>query len=336
MEEVYAPLALAHPIFGSTFDAVAGFRGLPLSSQHRPELFARSTLATASSIETESAGRRQDEVPASYSNTRGMTEELPLNARLARFLEPDGTTRTEIYWSLDTSQLEPSRRLVKTLTENGFKESDAYLLATSVARQTPEYQNRAVETKHYLLQPTSEKSLRVQSYVVRGDTGLYNVAVQWTQHWSERMEDGTLGEGALLKMSIARFDTLQALHGGGELLEMSDLKPVDPDRDTPFPYRHLNRLAPPDLVFELYNLHFGSDDRTHYSIEYEVLRGDDKRASSTSARTSNSGSERNARERIALDLSDVTERGPIRITLRVTDDVTKEQIARSIGFVIDP
>ena len=335
MEEVYAHLALAHPIFGSTYDAIVGFRGLPPSSQHRPELFARSTLATASNIETESAGRREDVVPASYTNTTGMTEELPLEARIARFLDRDGSTRTEVFWSVDTGELQPSRRLAKIMKEAGFTESEDFLLALSVTRQSADYRQQGVETKHYLLQPTPAEKKKVQSISVTGDTSLYHLAIQWTQHWSEKQADGSLAEGALLKMATTRFDTLQPLHSEGSRLEMSDLKPVEAERETPFPYRRLSSSAPPDLIFELYNLNFGQDDRTHYSIEYEVARGGDRRTTATRARTSSSGADRNVSERIALDLSDVRERGPIEITVRVIDDVTNEQIARSIGFYFD-
>jgi GWxTD domain-containing protein len=339
MEEVYAQLALAHPIFGSTYDQIVSHR-ISLQSSLRPDVFARSALTTASTIETESADRRNDIVPASFSDTIGLTEELPLESRWARFLEPDGSTRTEIYWSVDSARLEPSRRLERALVDQGFTPSNRFLLAVAVVRQTEDYRPRDVQTKHYLVDPTPEKTLRAQSFIVRGDTGIYNVAAQWTQHWTTNTEDGELGEGAILKRAIIQLDTLRALNGREERLEVSDLKPVFPtSADVPYPFRQIDPMAPPDLYFEVYNLHYGPDDQTKYTIEYEVtgLTGDSREPTgmSTSARTTYSGTGRIAQERIGLDLGDWRDREAVRITVRATDDVTSDQIARSIIFTLD-
>jgi len=149
------------------------------------------------------------------------------------------------------------------------------------------------------------------------------------------MDDGTLGEGALLKLATIRFDSLEALRGGGEGLEMSDLKPVDAVRDTPFPFSHLDGTAPPDLVFEIYNLTFGPDDLTHYTIEYEVSRAARRSPEVTRARSSHSGTDVRSVERIALDLGEWREGGAVVVTVRLTDDVTSEQVARSIAFELD-
>jgi GWxTD domain-containing protein len=339
MEEVYAQLALAHPIFGSTYDQIVSYR-ISTHSSLRPDVFARSALATASTMETESAGRRNDIVPASFSDTFGLTEELPLESRWARFLEPDGSTRTEIYWSVNSARLEPSRRLERALVDEGFTPSERYLLAVSVVRQTEDYRPRDVQTKHYLIDPTPENTLRAQSFVLRGDTGMYNVAAQWTQHWTTQTEDGELGEGAILKRATIQLDTLRALRGREEGLEMSDLKPVFPmSADVPYPFRQIDPMTPPDLYFELYNLHYGPDDQTEYTIEYEVtgVTGDSREPAgvSTSARTTYSGTDRIAHELIGVDLGDWLEREAVRITVRATDEVTSDQIARSIVFTLD-
>ncbi len=145
----------------------------------------------------------------------------------------------------------------------------------------------------------------------------------------------------MLKLATVQLDTLSALHAAGERLEMSDLKPVfSSNPDVPFPFNHMNPSTPPDLYFELYNLHYGPDDQTNYSIEYEVARPPDGREAGpdmpTRARTTYSGIERVAREQIGLDLDDWWEGGAVRITVRATDEVTSEQVARSVTFELDP
>ncbi len=340
MEEVYGQLALAHPIFGSIYDEVVRFR-ISTHSDVRPSSFARSALAAASTVETESAGRRGDIVPASFSNTKGMTEDLPLETRWARFLEPDGSTRTEIYWSLDRDALGPSGRLQRTLVDQGHTPTDRYLVAVSVAQQSPDYQTRDVHTKHYMVESALENAVQAQVFTVRGDTGQYNLAAEWSQHWTLETDEGQIREGAMLKLETIKLDSLEALHSRGEELEMSDLKPVFPTNpDAPYPLQRMDRSSPPNLYFELYNLHYGPDDQTKYTIEYEVRRATEEgrasEATSTRARTTFSGSDRIAREQIGLDLSEWREAGEVQITVRATDEVTSEQVTRSVTFALDP
>ena len=352
MEEVYAQLALAHPIFGSTYDEVVRFR-LPTRSSMRPDQFARSTLAAASSSEIESAVRRNEIVPASFSETTGLTEALPIESRWARFLEPDGSTRTEIYWSVDSARLDPSRRLKRMLIGQGHSPTDRYLLAASVTRQTPDYRPREVQTRHYMIdatpeptpEPTTEpmsrstRSRKAQTFVVRGDTSLYNVAAEWSQHWTIEADGGHLGEGAMLKLATLQLDSLRALNGREGRLEMSDLKAVFPSSpEIPYPFEKIEPSNPPDLYFELYHLNYGPDDQTRYTIEYEVTRPSDsaraEAGTSTAARTTSTGGERVARERIGLDLETLRDADAIRITVRATDEIGAESIEKSIQFSI--
>lgn len=341
MEEVYAQLALAHPIFGPTYDEIAHYRVMTRPALS-PDAFARSALAGASSLEMESAGRRNKLVPASFSGTRGVTEDLPVHTRWARFLEPDGTTRTEIYWSLDTQDLAPSRRLERTLTDEGHTPTEKYLITVTVARLAADFRQEDVQSKHYLVDSTRSATPRAQVFSVHGDTGNYNVVAQWSQHWTQETLDGRIGEGAMLKLATLQLDTLIALHGTAERFEMSDLKPVFPyHSEIPYPFERVNPSSPPDLYFELYNLHYGEDDRTRYTIEYEVAPvgpdGDVRSDLTTRARTTSVGTDRTARERIGVDLEEWRRgTGKVMITVRATDEVTFEQVARSLIFVVEP
>lgn len=348
MEEVFMQLALQHPNFGLYFEEVAGYRMLPPRNAGPSHIFAQRIFNRAYSEDLQHEWNRLETVPPSHSETFGEARTLSVPMRWARFLDPDGTTRTEIYWGLEERALKPSRGLVKRLKKQGHEPSDEYLLSVAVAQRTADYHYRAITRKHYLVPADTEEALPSRSVVVRGDTATYHLAVQWDQQWTREGEDqpDTLLPGPHLQIKTQRLDTLHALHSKGRLFEMSDLKPVirsqeaPPETDTPYPYAHLTPATPLALYFELYHLTYADDDQTHYAIEYEVtwtkggllrLLGVDE-DQRTAAKTSYTGTSRTAREFIALDLSNWQGHGDIDITIRATDETTGAQVARTIAF----
>lgn len=333
LEEAYAQLALAHPFFGSTYDRILHYRYLP--SRERPDQFIQSALAEATARESESEGRRDRTIPASATNARGISEDLPVQVRWARFLDEDGTTRTEIYWSVESTALEPSDRLVKTLERDGFEPSEAYLLTIAAARQTAGYDTKEIQRRHFRITAPSGRHLDPQTFVLEGDTGRYHVGLQWNLYWtSEELRD-SVEVGALLKIGTRRLDSLSALHGQGERLEISDLKPVVPNTETPYPYEMIDPAAPADLYFELYNLHYGPDDLTDYTIEYEVSRQDRRTGRAIRVESSSAGEERNTRERIAIELGDAEMGERVHLSVRAIDNVTGESVERSLSFRLE-
>ncbi len=350
MEEVFVQLALQHADFGLYYDEVANYRMLPPRNAGPPHLFALRTFTRASAEDHQHEWNRQETVPPSFSETYGQAQTLSVPMRWARFLDPDSTTRTEIYWGLEARALKPSRRLVRRLKKQGHEPSDEYFLSLAVAQQTTDYQYRAIHRKNYLVPVDTEVALPVKSLVVHGDTATYHLALQWDQQWTraDEKQPDALVPGARLKLKTQRLDTLHALRNQGRTLEMSDLKPLlqsqegPAEPDSPYPYAYLTPATPLALYFELYHLTYGTDDQTHYTIEYEVARSkkkggllrlpgrrDDQR---TAAQTSYTGASRTAREYIALDLSAWQGRGSVDITIRAIDETTGAQVARTITF----
>lgn len=327
LEEVYARLALAHDFYGSTLDRIASYRGRPPSRSQRPEQFARSALGEAVAREMEASGRRDRLLPPAYSNVKESIEALPVELRWSRFLEPDGSTRVEIHWRVDPRSIpepEPPEKAA----------SDLYLLSIAVMRSTPDYRMLDLERTHYGVRPAEHAVLPVQSFVVDGHTDTVHLGLQWDVHRAVRMGGEVQPYGASLKRGTATIDSVAALHGRGERFEMSDLKPIlvtsTAGHHAPYTASRFDELTPPQLYFELYNLHFGSDDRTRYSIAYEVVR--DRAAQRTTAQSTYSGSDRSTEEIIEIALGDAASSGPVRINVRVTDEVTGEEIMRFIRF----
>ena len=330
LEGTYAQLALAHPFFGSIYDQISNYFGRPPGGRDDTGRFIQDALAHANALESESQGRRDRLVPVSVSNSRGITEDLPVDVRWARFLDDDGTTRTEIFWSLDGRRLPPSNRLRQALEKDGYTPSNAYLITFAAARQTPDYQTRDIEMRHFRIRPPADRPLDTQLLVLTGDTGRYHVGLQWNEYWTTDFGGDSVDVGALLKIGTVRIDSLEALHGAGRRLEASDLKPVYPGNATAYPHATIDVAAPPDLVFELYNLQYGPDDQTHYSIEYIVSRAGDRVA--TRVETQHSGAERSTKERIAIELGDAEAGEQIRLSVRATDEVTGEVVERTLPF----
>ncbi len=346
-------------------DALAGGSASDLSSTtlpgaafpaDRPDLFAQRFLMQGHTEDEQLRLQREDYVPRSYSNAFDEVEPLPMLARVARFLDDDGTTRTEIYWGAPAGALHPSKRMRKRLQEEGY-DADDYLLLTTIVQQAEDYRERAVHYKRYLaaeLGDAQEAALAPQVYTVRGDTGLFHVALQWDQYTTRLDERGLpVSLGMAVKAATFRADTLRALRNDERILEMSDLKPMvmlDPqqaaradsllENATLFPFSEIEAQTPLLLYFEVYHLAFDADDRTRFTVEYEMTwrregtllrRGREDRIS---AKTAYTGASRTARESILLDLKAWEGAGALDVVVRVTDGVTGRQVERMLPLTL--
>ncbi len=343
-------------------DALASGAGIHASmpgatlNPDRPDLFAQRILSQAHIEDEQALLQREDYVPRSYSNAFDDAEPLPTVTRLARFLDDDGATRTEIYWGVPPGALQPSKRMIGVIQKEGYQAKD-YLLMTTVVQKTDAYQERVVNYRRHLLRDLADArdaALEPQMYVVRGDTGLFHLALQWDQYTTTLGEDGQpVVLGLRVKAHTFRSDSLQALDNDERVLEMSDLKPMvvlAPDQAvqagdvldaaTLYPFDTLEKQTPLLLYFEVYHLAFGPDDQTHYTVAYEVRRKQGRRGllrflggpkeEGTAAQTDYTGASRTARESILLDFAQWEGRGALEITVRVTDRVTGRQVERMI------
>jgi len=358
---------LYHPAghYGSTYDQMAHFRGLlddlalartlpsPRSTYKVPPPRLAATVHTllsrARSEDRRAVWKRNEQVALSFSNLFDEVDDLPVVLRWARFLDDDGSTRTELYWGLQARALRPSKQVRRRLAKAGHDPSSTYLLDLTVVQQTATYPFRRLNRKPYLLNAPSDEPalvLPVQSFVVRGDTGRYHLALQWDAYWAyQTAPDEAPTPGPRVKIGAYRIDTLRALSNDPGWLEMSDLKPLrvagsvdELDTAPPYPHAVLTPEIGLALYFEVYHLTFGSDDQTHYSLAYEVarrkkgglLRRD--RTTLTSAQTRYTGQRRTAHETILLDWGEVKGARELEVIVRVTDETTGQMVERSLSF----
>ena len=334
--------------------------GLPGSSfnPNRPDLFVQSAMASDKASEELQLASREEYVPQVRSNVFDELAPLPLLIRSARFLDPDGSTRTEIYWAAPTGSLSLEKEDQTALINDGYT-SDDYLIVVSTVQKAPDFTERMVNHERKLLKDIGtgeEISISNQTAIVRGDSGLYHIAIQWDQFVALLDETGTPREiGPHVKANVYRQDSLQSLISDGVTLEMSDLKPMvipamtSQDELTrelfataiPYPSTRIKRDTPIILYFELYHLAFNNEDLTRYSIEYTIeqtpgggLRLGRGRQAGTSFKSTQEGSTRTSAEQLVIDLSEWRGRGEIDITVTVTDEITRQQVSRSLSYTL--
>ena len=195
----------------------------------------------------------------------------------------------------------------------------------------------------------------------QGANDLYHLGLEWGQYqlWPADTTTGQMRLGPKRRMATARADSLQPLRAEGPRIEMSDvqvwtvpdtasLSLVNPtEQASPYPFRTLSPATPVLLSFEVYHLSYDGDDRTRYTVAYEaegetkrgwtrLFRGTDTQRTSTEMTLQ--GADRRTRETIRLDLSQIQRDEPqdVRVTVRVTDEVTGTTVSRSVDFVLQP
>ena len=335
LEEMFAQLALEHPHYGQTYDAIANYRTLPPYSSGLSRHFVNRTLERIRIDDEHHYWRRQEVVPASFTGVFGRAETLQPAIRQARFLNADGTTRLELYWALGSRTLKPRRRLVSALTREGHAPSDEYLLSVYVARKLPDYQTLDIGRKSYLVSADTDKATSPRMVATVIDTSMMHVAVQWEQQWTKPGSEGALLPGATLKIGTHVIDSVAAFQRDRHELEISDLKPLtlasgqSIQEAIPYPFAQLSASTSLAIYFEVYNLAFSSNDRTRYTIEYRVSSDGQSRVG---ANSTYEGDSRTAKEYIMLDLSTWEQNGPMTVTVHATDNVTESSVQRSIAF----
>jgi GWxTD domain-containing protein len=297
--------------------------------------------------------RRQEErVDRQRTRLYDGVETLPAAVRTARFLDEDGTTRTEVYWGLPPRALGLSKQTKQRLRKNAdLSGVNAHLLSVSVTQHETDYRRRKTREGRYLVR--SSGAPRPQTIEVRRDTGTYHLSVEMQHFLAEAGADPSQTRiRRQVQAARTRIDSLKALPTDRERLVMSDLKPMISTSDAsqaplaeahPFVGSRLPSETPLVLYFEVYHLAFGADDQTRYTVEYEVngrssqegiarLLGGDTETRQTATETTHQGTSRKAKRYIMIDLADWTrvEENDLRVTVRVTDEVTGQTVERSM------
>ena len=344
MRAIYRQLALEHAHFGPRFndvdlwlsaqeqtgrmvtrnltDAVNSITGAEFLRQgERPDgpdfaerwlqpaaTFAQGMIANARMEDTQIAHQQRTRLPAAFSNVERAIPRLPVAVRHARFLEPDGRTRIEVYWSAEA----PADGLIQVFAQSLGSAYDGARDTTFALRVASEGETAAIPA---------------QVLMLREDRDEFHLALQLDQYT-------TYANGARARERVAtyRIDSLSALDRGGQSLGVSDLRLISTDlhgNPRPHPFEHVSEADNIGVYFEIYNLMFGPGDRTGYTLEYEVASLDGRTRSS--AATAYEGQGRNAWEEIFIDLGDWS--GALTITVHVRDDIARTRAKRSIRVV---
>ena len=227
----------------------------------------------------ESGGRREEAVRRQHTAVLDGPARLPVSGRTARFRDPDGTTRTEVYWGVPADRLR--------LGEAGAPASS--LIAVSAAQYDDEHRLLQRTRGRYPVEVQTGTDTRMivpSPLTLEGATGRYHLGLQWGQYqlWASDSPSEGKRMGPKRRVATARVDSLEPLRAEGPGVEMSDVKVLTlPDTSaqslarpteqaTPYPFRTLTGDTPLLLSFELYHLAYGADDRTRYSIAYEAKR----------------------------------------------------------------
>ena len=339
---IYGQLAMLHPDFAGRAveidDAING-----RSTGQGARSFAQMNRMRYKRQDLTSASRRDAAAPAAYTSAGTVGETLPVQTRIARFLEADGRTRIEVYWAHPSGAFAVGGTGLSFLEEEGYEDSGLYLVNVTAVQKDGSYTVQDLSREQYVVQPQTSSDLAVRTLAVTTQEVSTNIGVQWDQHLALRASEGQVRVGPRVKTAVVRADTLAALSASPASLEMSDLKPifsadtagvVGPDREAiPYPFHGITSKTPLALYFEVYHLTYGPDDQVRFTVDYEVRRaGDDEAA--TFARSVFTGRESTAREFVTVDLAEWDEAGPVEVTLRITDTFSDQRVERTIPFLV--
>ncbi|MDQ7041114.1 MAG: GWxTD domain-containing protein [Rhodothermus sp.] len=337
---IYGQLALLHPDFVKQSievdNMITGITG-----RANPDNFVMMRRMHFKRQEQLSAAQRDRIAPLVFSVAAfDNVENMPVEARVARFLdERTGKTRVEIFWGHNPVAITPGNQGRRILKEAGYADSGHYLIDLYAMTRTADYQLSDFQRQRYVLSAT-DPTLSIQTVSLHNQSPVFHVALQWDVYVIEPVDAGQYRLGPRFKMGTFRLDTLQALTPDPGRLEMSDLVPVlrgvfsqNPDSLVRYPFLAITPETKLGLQFEVYHLQFGPDDRTHYTVEYAVVRKKGNQEETVvSARTSYTGDSRTSREYIEIDLQQIQERGRIRVQVTVTDQQSGQQVQRELTF----
>ena len=335
LEEILAQLALEHPHYGAGYDAVTNYLTLATSDARPPFYFAKFLMEDQRLRDDHHQVSRASSVPASATQVYGIAQQLEPSVRWARFLRPNGETKLEVYWSLDSVQLRPRRRLVNRLRRDGLEPSDDYLMVVTGTHRREDFAPTTLSHRYYRVPAGSTGSLPVHTWESDINGTMQNLAMQWQQYWADQTDDGRFEPTATLGIGVMVMDSIQALRGDGLALEMSDIRPVAvmPAKTTPYPGRLITAETSLGLYFELYHLALNDDGQSRYEVAYTISSNDETKPQSVSTSTIYEGDSRMTQTQLLLDLSTWTMPGPITIAVSATDLVVGKSVERKVPFV---
>jgi GWxTD domain-containing protein len=314
----------------------------------QPSQFIQSMMVKSRSEDDASIATREKVAPRVFVEALSEQGLLEIGYRAVRYLEPDGSTRTVVHWSPEPGGLRPGRKERGVMESMNYPDSGSYLVTMTTVQKDAEYLDRVIHKDRFMITdlPNRAEAIPVQKTTLSGDTTLFHVAMQWDQY---AMGASRTQRGPQLRVATAQLDSLSALNADPGQLEMSDLLPMTALLDvapvdfvpTPYPFQVLTRELQLALSFEIYHLTFGPDDKTEYTVTFDVkrdaqrggflsLRRED--AQGTSASFGATGTSRTDERMILIDLQAWEGSGELNITVTVKDEVSGQSTSREILF----
>lgn len=304
-------------------------RALPSTVAQRMQLDAITTREDVARI-------RRSAVPQQKTEVGAELEPVPVQMRRARFLDTDGSTRTLLYWTHPSEELDG-----KSLFE------------VTAVQQEEAYVGSREQSRRYV-KSAGREGLEAWALPVEGAYGTYHLHLQFDQYEvGGTVTSQEVRRGEQVGRSVVRLDSLEALEAEG--LRMSDLLPgISPEPDdltpvesgpqgmalSPYPFGTIDASLELILYFEVYGLAYGPDDRTRMQVAYEVERSEEggvfelfrDEEEHTRMQTEREGPSRKMQEYIRLDLGDLEEADEVRISVQATDQVRGQSVERSLTF----
>jgi GWxTD domain-containing protein len=360
METLYRQLSLNHADYGLLYSDVANYNmtsrsGVSQAVSMPPRSFASSALSESQTLDYQIEQNQRDILPTDYTNIREDIERLPIEARVARFLAGDGSTRTEVYWGTAVEALYPDRSSRRDLRRYGIEESGGdlrFMLSATALMQGEDFTPIDRRVRRYNLGPFGVESglLSPGPMILSEAEESYRLSLQWDLLAYD--EDGR--PGPLVKYQTETVGVIEPLDVSDGRFEVSDLKPmvltddgipVDIDDEARiYPFRRLGADAQLALAFEVYNLTASDNGQYRYAIEYTVSReegggllrrlipGRQTTGDDATARASFDSYTSSDYSFLLVDLADWNANGPIEITLRFIDEMTGATVERNIDF----
>lgn len=317
-----------------------------------PQVAASRTLTEARTADRQMARQRKKQMPKQAS-TFLSGPDLPVDYRITRFLDEDGTPVATIDWMVVDNGFELDPSLEQAYRNSTVDNYPDRVVELAAVRQDDDYQTEHTASRVYAFDLSRDTQGHAQSLVIplRAQQ-VANLALQWTGQLG-RIGSEKVVYGPRFAYSVERADPISGLDASKRVLLMSDLRPLTPPSSDPGgasaleqakPYA-ASTIRPKDdllLYFEVYNLRFSEREETNYSIQYEVevdsdsgpfgLFSREKRISSTVAEYQ--GISSRAEEYIQIDLAELDLEDDDRIRVRVTtvDQVSGEETARTLAF----
>lgn len=322
--------------FGQT-RTVSSSRNFGIDS---PSGFVSTMMTSLRHQDNAARHQRENNMPRQATELMSAPQPLPIAMRIARFLNPDGSTRTEVYWGVQKRDLRDEETAI-----------DPSLLSFQAVQFDAGHTPSDRAQRRHLLMP---KALNGNSIFVSPPVTMtsrsapFHIGMQWSQFAVDSTDPAKATVRERLRFATLRADSLRPISASENELAMSDLRVMVSPSGTvsdavSFPFSTIGPDTPLILYFELYHLTYDTDDRTRYKVAYEVegrtqrgwtrvFRNDEIRRTSTEAEyTSNS---RRTQEYIYLDLSKLRDKNTqdVRVTVRVTDTVMNTTKSRTTSF----